>query len=121
MLAPGAIDRLKSYHWPGNVRELENVVERALIQKRGQKSSGPLMFERFIIPQQDKDKSVLSEQDSPSPKLDEVMFMHIQRILNRTRGKIHGQGGAAEILGIHPNTLRNRMDKLGIPFRRRSN
>jgi len=117
-LAPGAIDRLKSYHWPGNVRELENVVERALIQKRGQNSSGPLMFERFISPQQEKHTPILSEQGDESLMLDDVMSIHIQKILNRTKGKIHGPEGAAEILGIHPNTLRNRMDKLGIAFRR---
>ena len=117
-LAPGAIDRLKSYHWPGNVRELENVVERALIQKRGQNSSGPLMFERFISPQQEKHAPILSEQGDEPLTLDEVMSLHIQKILNRTRGKIHGPEGAAEILGIHPNTLRKRMDKLGIAFRR---
>ncbi len=117
-LAPGAIDRLKSYHWPGNVRELENVVERALIQKRGQNSSGPLMFERLISPEQEKHAPILSEQGDESLTLDEVMAIHIQKILNQTRGKIHGPEGAAEILGIHPNTLRNRMDKLGIPFRR---
>ena len=33
-------------------------------------------------------------------------------------GKIHGQGGAGELLGINPNTLRYRMRKLGIPFRK---
>ena len=35
VLAPGAIDRLIAYDWPGNVRELENMIERALIQRRG--------------------------------------------------------------------------------------
>jgi transcriptional regulator with GAF, ATPase, and Fis domain len=117
-LAPGAIDRLESYHWPGNVRELENVVERALIQKGGQSGSGPLMFERFLVPQYDHERPILSERDDESLKLDEVMYMHIQRVLKLTKGKIHGPGGAAETLGVNPNTLRNRMDKLGIPFRR---
>ena len=28
-------------------------------------------------------------------------------------------GGAAEILGIHPSTLRSRMRKLGVPYGRR--
>jgi len=35
------------------------------------------------------------------------------------RGKIHGPGGAAEALGVHPSTLRKRMDKLGIVYGRR--
>ena len=35
-----------------------------------------------------------------------------------TNWKIHGEGGAGELLGINPNTLRNRMRKLGIPFKK---
>ena len=49
--------------------------------------------------------------------LDEVNRMHIQQTLRHTRGKIHGPGGAAEFLGINPNTLRFKMRKLGIPLK----
>lgn len=35
-----------------------------------------------------------------------------------TGGKIDGPGGAGELLGVNPNTLRHRMKKLGIPFRK---
>ena len=43
---------------------------------------------------------------------------HIRRVLGMTGGKIHGHGGAGELLGVNPNTLRARMKKLGIPFRK---
>ena len=36
------------------------------------------------------------------------------------RRKIDGPGGAAEILGLHANTLRSRMEKLGIHRPRRA-
>ena len=39
-------------------------------------------------------------------------------VLGLTGGKIHGPGGAGEMLGVNPNTLRYRMRKLGIPFRK---
>jgi len=48
--------------------------------------------------------------------LDEAISKHIKRALHLTGGKISGQNGAARILGINPNTLRNRMRKLKIPF-----
>jgi hypothetical protein len=35
-----------------------------------------------------------------------------------TGGKIHGPGGAGELLGVNPNTLRYKMRKLGISFRK---
>jgi transcriptional regulator with GAF, ATPase, and Fis domain len=52
--------------------------------------------------------------------LDEVNAQHIRQALETAGGKINGPGGAAEILGIHPNTLRTRMNKLGIPYGRKS-
>ncbi|MEA1928858.1 MAG: helix-turn-helix domain-containing protein [Candidatus Auribacterota bacterium] len=44
----------------------------------------------------------------------EVEKAHIKMILNESKGKIAGPGGAAERLGINPSTLRSRMKKLGI-------
>ena len=53
-------------------------------------------------------------------KLDEVIFSHIQKVLSKTEGKIHGPDGAANLLGINPSTLRGRMNKLGIKYGRGS-
>jgi len=39
---------------------------------------------------------------------------HIQRTLDRTKGKVEGKNGAAEMLGINPGTLRGRMKKFNI-------
>ena len=47
------------------------------------------------------------------------MAVHIKEVLVLTKGKIHGSGGAAELLGVNPTTLRSRLDKLGISYRRR--
>ncbi len=115
-LARGIIDRLMAYPWPGNVRELENVVERALILSKGK----PLTFDDLIgSKSEDKLKTPVGLQDEPL-KLDEAMSRHIRRVLEVTKGKVHGKGGAAEVLGINPSTLRNKMNQLGIPYGRRS-
>jgi transcriptional regulator with GAF, ATPase, and Fis domain len=39
---------------------------------------------------------------------------HILKVLQETRWKINGKGGAASILKLHPSTLRSRIKKLGI-------
>jgi transcriptional regulator with GAF, ATPase, and Fis domain len=115
-LAAGVIDRLMAYHWPGNVRELENVIERALILSKGT----PLTFDDLTGGRSDQSPSIpVGTQDAPL-KLDEVMSQHIRRVLETTKGKVHGKGGAAEVLGINPSTLRNRMNQLGIPYGRKS-
>ncbi len=116
-LAANAIDRLTAYDWPGNVRELENTIERALIQHR---AGGPLSFEAlfpFTAPGR-----IVNGQDRVEPfvSLDEMNSRYIRRAIEKAGGKIYGPGGAAQILSINPSTLRKRMNKLGIPFGRKS-
>jgi transcriptional regulator with GAF, ATPase, and Fis domain len=117
VLAPGALDVLMDYEWPGNVRELENLIERALIQDRG----GMLSFENLLFPQVPAGHEVTRDADRNRTllSLDEVNARHIRQALEMANGKINGEGGAAQILGLHPNTLRSRMNKLGIPYKRK--
>ena len=117
-IAPGALQRLMEYDWPGNVRELENLVERELILHRG----GPLTFSTILPgPEQKNMPPVAGNGRSLYPlNLDEANAVHITEVLSLAKGKIDGPGGAAEMLGINPSTLRSRLDKLGISYRRRS-
>jgi len=118
VLALGAIDRLIAYDWPGNVRELENMIERALIQHQG----GVLSFETLLPLAVSGGREVDEEagRNQVLSSLDEINARHIRRALEMAGGKINGPGGAAQTLGVHPNTLRKRMNKLGIPYGRRS-
>ncbi|MCP5053917.1 MAG: AAA family ATPase [bacterium] len=115
-IAPGAVDFLMEYGWPGNVRELQNVVERALILNR----NGPVNFNHLNLPHTGSADPAAKpgnrDKISNIEKLDDVISLHIRRILNKTNGKIHGPGGAAHLLGINASTLRNRMNKLGIQY-----
>jgi transcriptional regulator with GAF, ATPase, and Fis domain len=118
VLAPGALERLMGHDWPGNVRELENLIERALIQSRGDM----LSFETLSAPQVPVGREVThaSGSDFALLSLDKINAQHIRQALEVAGGKINGPGGAAQILGLHPNTLRARMNKLGIPYGRKS-
>ena len=111
-LAPGVIDDLLAYDWPGNVRELENVVERAMILHRGK----PLRFDDLGAALSRRAQPPRPEAREELLELDAVVARHIRRALRMTGGKVHGPGGAGELLGVNPNTLRYRMRKLGIPF-----
>ena len=51
---------------------------------------------------------------------DAVISNHIRRVLEMANGRVHGKGGAAELLGINPSTLRYRMNQLGILYGRKS-
>jgi hydrogenase-4 transcriptional activator len=52
-------------------------------------------------------------------KLDEIITLHIKKVLALTGGKIQGPGGAAELLGMNASTLRHRLRKYGIASGRR--
>ena len=97
------MEALENYPWPGNVRELESVIERAVIL-----CPGP------VLHLEDKLELSASPQSSTPRTLEEVEQKQILAILSETRWRIEGRDGAAEILGLHPSTLRARMHKLGI-------
>ena len=113
-LAPGAIDDLMAYDWPGNVRELENIVERSMIVHRGER----LSFEDLGATRPVPEPGASAGPTGTPLELDAVISAHIRRVLDIAGGKIHGPGGAGELLGVNPNTLRSKMRKLGIPFGR---
>ncbi len=101
---------LSSYDWPGNVAELRSVVERALILGDGTRLDveGALGRPRTAVPVEVIDEATL----------DSAMISHIERALQKTRGRIEGPRGAAAALNINPHTLRARMRKLGIDWAR---
>jgi formate hydrogenlyase transcriptional activator len=104
-----ALVRLDTYDWPGNVRELENVIERAVILAPGPVLDiAPDVFVPRAVGSQFGD----GEQSSPS--LEEVERAHIRKVLEESSWVIEGPKGAARVLGLHPNTLRSRLKKLGI-------
>ncbi|MBC3767305.1 sigma-54 interaction domain-containing protein [Neptunicella marina] len=109
-LSQASLSSLMAYSWLGNVRELQNVLERAAILSLGD--------EIHITPELLPVTKVSNPIDrSADQSLAAFETAHITNILQRTGWKISGSGGAAEILDMHPNTLRARMDKLGIKNR----
>jgi formate hydrogenlyase transcriptional activator len=116
------IDCLSSYSWPGNIRELQNVIERAAILSH----SSVLELEPDLIPElapsepsgiteKSSETSQRANADPATPAtLEELDRAHIIAVLNQTGGVVEGPHGAAKILGLHPNTLRHRIQKLGL-------
>ncbi len=52
---------------------------------------------------------------TPVATLNEAQRAHIIEVLQLTGGKVSGEHGAAQILGIKPTILESRMKKLDIP------
>jgi len=96
-LTQEAKETLFSYPWPGNIRELENVIERGVVLSRGEaidKSDlAYLSYQR-------------TEELPLSLSLKDLEKKHILKVLEKTKGNL---SQAAELLGIHRNTLRLKM------------
>jgi transcriptional regulator of acetoin/glycerol metabolism len=96
-----AMQLLQSHPWPGNVGELEHAIEGAIITAQGEKLN-------FELPK------IADTALSDFKSFEEMERDYILRILKAKNWRIGGEDSAASTLGMHVNTLRGRMKKLGI-------
>jgi two-component system response regulator PilR (NtrC family) len=110
-VTPEVMDRFFSYTWPGNVRELENVVERGVVLARGDEIDIDLlptdMSRRVALP----DAAPLPEGVRFYDAVGRFERQLIEGALRRTGGV---QKHAAELLGLKPTTLNEKIKRLGI-------
>jgi transcriptional regulator with GAF, ATPase, and Fis domain len=113
--------RILTYRWPGNVRELENCIERATLLATGAEldvelpDSAPVTGAGSRESGAPTDTSRIPRDVLLDLTLDQLQRLQIMHALETNRYRVFGAGGAAEKLGMNPQTLLSRMDKLGIP------
>jgi formate hydrogenlyase transcriptional activator len=101
---------LVAYDWPGNVRELEHLIERSVLLNNGNTLREVLLPSSRI----NGGNTETLKLNTLISSLEENEREHILLALKKTKGKISGRGGAAEILKINVSTLNARMRKLKI-------
>ena len=99
--------RLQQYDWPGNIRELNNVIERAVILSKG----GRLRLDIALadsraaaMPAVDVSEVIMTDRE-----FRERERANLAKAMQQANGRIYGEGGAAELLGINPTTLASRL------------
>ena len=112
VLSERALDVIRSYGWPGNVRELRNVLERALIVEQPQHIALSWFHPEVTAAKADTPSSFLEFQD-----FETMQKTYFRRVLTQVHGRVSGKGGAAEMTGLNPTTLRSRLERLGIKAR----
>lgn len=101
---------LRRYGWPGNVRELRNVIERAVALSTDQLiDMNVLLADSRSTDRHFRRAAYLTESE-----FRETERENVTAALEIAGWRIAGDGGAAELLGIPPSTLTNRLRSLGI-------
>jgi two-component system nitrogen regulation response regulator GlnG len=127
-LAPEALERLTQYPWPGNVRELESTLKEAILQA----SAPVLVAEDFIacsarpkparLPGTDCELTTLIRERlaAGTEDLYAEVFAQVEGYLFREvlRQCAGNQAQAARTLGIARNSLRKKINQLGIAIDR---
>jgi DNA-binding NtrC family response regulator len=98
-----ARDLLLRYSWPGNAREVANAIERAVVMSRS-----PVIDVRDL-PLHIRGAGEPEEGDELA--LESVEKRHIERVLGTADWNMNR---AADLLGIHRNTLRAKMRRFGL-------
>jgi len=103
-------ENLRAYRWPGNVRELKNVIERAVILSQGKVLRLDLSMPGLRIESAEEQRTdrredvVLTEME-----IKEFQKANLIKALEQTNWRVSGAGGAAELLGVRPTTLADRI------------
>jgi DNA-binding NtrC family response regulator len=105
-----AIQTLMAYDWPGNIRELEHLIERSLLMATDD------VIENIDIPKIPSAGATQGQEGYRVRTMEEMEREHILEILKLCKGKIFGEGGAAEMLNIPSTTLNSKIKKLGIKY-----
>jgi len=100
-----AMEALVHHDWPGNIRELENFIERCVIFTQG---------EELNVPRAELKKPSVRSAASAASSFEQAERQVIIDALRAASGRVSGQGGAAERLGLKRTTLQNKMRKLNI-------
>ena len=122
-ISDSALQSLCDYDWPGNVRELMNVIERAILLCKTDEISMaelPHAFHGYAsnsgapLPGVNLRSTEWLNKTLPEVKRDvmaEVERLFFEQALQKTRGRLDQ---TAQIAGIHPRGLYNKMKQLGL-------
>ena len=103
-------EHLRAYPWPGNIRELKNVIERAVILSQGKVLRLDLSMPGL---EPDGGESVAHEPETAGvmteQQIKDLQKTNIIKALKLADWRVSGKGGAAELLGVRPTTLADRL------------
>ena len=124
-LSDEVMAHLQEHTWPGNVRELAHRIERAVIV-----CAGGVLEVADVLSAEGEEEALLLPASAPAVSSVEAEVggdwgarevagakaekQQIEEALRATNGRIYGEHGAAQLLGMGPEKLRYYMRKYGV-------
>jgi DNA-binding NtrC family response regulator len=110
-VSSSALELLRAHSWPGNVRELRNAMERAVLL-----STGETLLPQHLELEVGLDRRPVTAGSSlpgydAKLSMAQVEALHIEQVLSAV-GRHYGR--AADILGMHRNTVSRKAQEYGL-------
>jgi len=102
-----AMELLMNYDFPGNIRELQNIIERGVAME----SSNIILPESLTFGAPKFDIDITDNGIDLNAELNKIEKMLIEKALEKTKGS---KKKTAELLKISFDSLRHRIEKLGV-------
>ncbi|MFH6935909.1 sigma-54-dependent transcriptional regulator [Flavobacterium sp. FlaQc-30] len=104
-IADDFLHKLENYSWPGNIRELKNIIERSVILSNGDTLTSD------VLPYEMQHQAEKSSKPMSAFSMQSVEKLHIQKVLNYTKGN---KAETARLLEIGIATLYRKLEEYGI-------
>lgn len=116
-LTRAQVQTIQAYDWPGNIRELKNVIERAVILSHGNQLRLDLSLPQTTASTDTRAMplavqpagEIMTESDIKA-----LQKSNLLAALEKANWRVSGRGGAAELLGVRPTTLADRIKSFQI-------
>ncbi|MFC4480019.1 sigma-54-dependent transcriptional regulator [Flavobacterium chungangensis] len=99
------LQKLENYSWPGNIRELKNIIERSVILSNGDTLTSD------VLPYEMQQQTEQSTKPMSAFSMQSVEKLHIQKVLNYTKGN---KAETARLLEIGIATLYRKLEEYQI-------
>lgn len=112
------LNKLLQYDWPGNIRQFQNVVAEAVALCKNNTISFSLPISSNSENREENLAANISHFNQSLPDFHTMVKTYLEQALIQCNGKITGRGSVAELTKLPNSTLKGKLDKYHISYKR---
>lgn len=115
---PQELNKLFQYDWPGNIRQFQNVVAEAVALSKNNGISFSLPINNNSVKEMENFETNAPLFNQNLPDFHTLVKTYLEQALIQCNGKITGRGSVAELTKLPNSTLKGKLDKYHISYKR---